>query len=235
MKARDAARHVSRLKRAAPAEGTSMLYVSLAVSGLLLVAANWAARGKHPVGGTVGAGMIAAVAPMCLMFTMPAVLLQAALLCVALLVLLVPERGRRLYVPASVVATLAAYANCTVSVVFTPSDLGTRAASLDFTSSASNSPHSAAVTGKGVLQMTTTPANLSFGGVAVGSSSAVKTVTLTNNTSGSLPIIGISLSGSAPGDRTARYPLRARTVTFRPGTLTAMRRHSPPNTVFDGV
>ena len=40
---------------------------------------------------------------------------------------------------------------------------------------------------------------------------------------------------TAPGDRTARYPLRARTVTFRPGTLTAMRRHSPPNTVFDGV
>lgn len=86
-----------------------MLYVSLVVSGLLLIAANWAVRGKHPVGGTIGACVVAVVGPMCLMFTMPAVLLQAGLLCVVLLVLFVPQRGRRLYLPASVFATLVVY------------------------------------------------------------------------------------------------------------------------------
>ncbi len=86
-----------------------MLYFSLVVSGLLLIAANWTARGRYPVGGTVGVSVVAVVAPMCLMTTLPVVVLQAVLLCVALLVLLIPGRGRRLYVPASVVATLVAY------------------------------------------------------------------------------------------------------------------------------
>ncbi|HVK13273.1 MAG TPA: hypothetical protein VM597_31255 [Gemmataceae bacterium] len=87
----------------------SMLYVSLVVSGLLLIAANLAVRGRHPVAGTIGACVIAVVGPAFLMLGLPAVLIQAVLLVAALPVLLVPGRGRRLYVPASVLATLAAY------------------------------------------------------------------------------------------------------------------------------
>lgn len=86
-----------------------MLYVSLAVSGLLLIAAKWAARGKHPVGGTFGAIVIAVIVVVCLPFTMPTVLLQAAHLTAALLALRVPGWGRRLFVPASLTATIAAY------------------------------------------------------------------------------------------------------------------------------
>ncbi len=86
-----------------------MLYISLVVSALLLIAVNCCARGRYPVAGTVGASVVAAVLPMCITLALPAVWLQAALLAVALFVLLVPNRGRRLYLPASVVATLVAY------------------------------------------------------------------------------------------------------------------------------
>jgi len=96
--------------------------------------------------------------------------------------------------------TLTAYATCTVSVVFTPAALGTRGASLVFSSSASNSPHRVALTGNGVQPVTASPATLSFGGVGVGSSSVAKTVTLTNNTSSAVSVIDVSLAGGAPSD-----------------------------------
>ncbi|MEO8500996.1 MAG: choice-of-anchor D domain-containing protein, partial [Vicinamibacteria bacterium] len=97
-------------------------------------------------------------------------------------------------------STLAAYATCTVSVVFTPSVLGTGSASLDFSSNASNSPHSIALTGKGVAPVTASPASLSFGGVIIGSTSLTKTITLTNSTSSSVSVIGVSSAGTAAAD-----------------------------------
>ncbi len=95
---------------------------------------------------------------------------------------------------------LAAYATCAVSVVFTPTLLGTRGASLEFNSNASNSPHSIPLTGKGVAPVSTSPATLSFGGVGVGSTSLAKTVTLTNNTSGPVSVMDVSMAGIAAAD-----------------------------------
>jgi hypothetical protein len=86
-----------------------MLVLSLIVSAVLLLAVNLAVRGKHQIAAPIGFCLTAVFAPMCIMITLPTVLLQAALLCAALLVLAIPHRGKRLYLPVSVAVTLIAY------------------------------------------------------------------------------------------------------------------------------
>ena len=91
--------------------------------------------------------------------------------------------------------SLAAGANCSITVVFTPTILGSDDSSLTITDSASNSPQTVSLTGKGLAQATATPATLSFGNEADGTSSAAKTVTLTNNLGTALAISSIATSG----------------------------------------
>jgi hypothetical protein len=86
-----------------------MLVLSLIVSAVLLIAVNIAVRGSHPVGATIVYSVTAVLAPLCVVAALPTVLLQAVLLCAALLLLLIPNRGKRLYLPVSVAVTLIAY------------------------------------------------------------------------------------------------------------------------------
>jgi hypothetical protein len=76
--------------------------------------------------------------------------------------------------------TLAAGASCVVTVTFTPTVTGSVSGALTVIDNASNSPQIASLTGTGAVPVTFTPTSLAFGNVAVGKTSAAKTVTLKN-------------------------------------------------------
>jgi hypothetical protein len=124
--------------------------------------------------------------------------------------------------------TLAAAAKCNVKITFTPTVLGTLTGALTFTDNAPNSPQTVALTGKGVLPATLTPATGTYPAQAVGTTSAAKTFTLTNNQTVSLNSIAISTTGDfAISARTCTTSLAAKgkctvSVTFTP-TATGTR------------
>jgi len=92
-------------------------------------------------------------------------------------------------------STLAAGKTCKVSVTFTPNALGKVAGTLSFTDSAPNSPQTVALSGTGVEPATLTPTKATYAKQKVGTTSAVKTFTLTNNQAVALTSIVISPSG----------------------------------------
>lgn len=83
-------------------------------------------------------------------------------------------------------SSLAAGGNCTVKVTFMPAVGGVTPGSLSISDSAPDSPQTVALTGNGSLPLTISPATLAFGTVNVGTTSASKTVTITNNESSTL-------------------------------------------------
>ena len=152
-------------------------------------------------------------------------------------------------------ATVAASANCTITVKFTPSASGSRTASLTIDDDAPGNPHSVALAGTGQVQPTATPsANmLTFVATVSGSSSASQMVTVTNNGGAALTITSITLTGTNPGDflstNTCGASLAASanctiTVTFKPTaggaraaavTLTDNAADSPQNVALTGT
>jgi hypothetical protein len=100
--------------------------------------------------------------------------------------------------------TLAAGSFCNILVTFTPVSAASFSATVVFTTNASTSPDSAAITGTGVSSgapaVTLSVSTLTFGNQAVGTPSAKQTVTLTNSGTASLLISSIGLTGTNPGD-----------------------------------
>jgi hypothetical protein len=94
-------------------------------------------------------------------------------------------------------ATLATGANCSISVSFSPTALGTRIGTLVITSDAANSPMSIPLVGTGVASpvVSLSKTVLSFAASGAANANLVQTVTLTN--SGSLPLnmTGITATG----------------------------------------
>jgi hypothetical protein len=90
---------------------------------------------------------------------------------------------------------LAKSASCTLSVTFTPSDTGAVKGSVAIATSGPGSPQIAAVSGTGAVPVTLAPTSLTFSGQAVGTTSAPKTVTLTNSSGGTLTISSLVASG----------------------------------------
>jgi hypothetical protein len=84
--------------------------------------------------------------------------------------------------------TLGPGKSCEIPVVFTPSALGSRTATLTVTDNASNSPQTVALTGTGTSPLTASPASWAFFIRDVGSTSAAKTITLTSHLHTSLPV-----------------------------------------------
>ena len=100
-------------------------------------------------------------------------------------------------------STVAAGANCAISVTFSPAlaDLGaTGQAALTISDNASNSPQSLPLGGNPILPVDLSPAALTFASQAVGTTSSPQPLTLTNNTSSTLTISGITISGANAGD-----------------------------------
>jgi hypothetical protein len=95
--------------------------------------------------------------------------------------------------------TLTASNSCTVSVTFTPTVIGVRNGTLTFNDDAANNPQTVALTGTGT-QLSLSPTSLNFGTVAVGTTSAAKSVTFTNVGTTPVTFTAISIAGTNPGD-----------------------------------
>jgi hypothetical protein len=91
--------------------------------------------------------------------------------------------------------SLEAKKKCTISVTFTPTATGTRTGQLSVSDSANNSPQTASLTGTGVVPAALTPASETYAKQAVGTTSAAKTFTLTNDQDVALTDIVISTTG----------------------------------------
>jgi hypothetical protein len=127
-------------------------------------------------------------------------------------------------------STLAAGANCTISVEFKPTAEGKQSATLTVVDGGGT--QTAALSGTGTA-VKFAPASLTFAGTAVGASSAPQTATMTNLGSTAITITSIVIGGADPSDfsetNTCGSSLAANsscsiTVTFIPnalGTLTA--------------
>ncbi len=120
-------------------------------------------------------------------------------------------------------ATLGAGSSCTVGLTFTPTVPGATTGSLTVSDGAPDSPQTVALTGTGTLPLTITPAALAFGTAAVGTTSASKTVTLTNNESTMLSFsfaasgnYAISAGGTTCGASLASKATCNLAVTFTP-------------------
>lgn len=96
--------------------------------------------------------------------------------------------------------TLTPGTNCSISVTFTPAALNTRTATLSIASNAGGSPHGVALSGNGVAApapaVALAPASLAFGNQTVGTTSAAKSITLTNSGNAALGISSIATTGS---------------------------------------
>jgi hypothetical protein len=125
-------------------------------------------------------------------------------------------------------AALAGKKSCNVSITFTPMALGTLTGTLTFTDNAANSPQTVALSGTGVLPATLAPATATYASQAVGTTSAAKTFTLTNNQTVALTGIAITTAGDfAVSATTCTTSLIAKgkctiSVTFTP-TVTGTR------------
>ena len=87
------------------------------------------------------------------------------------------------------IPTLGAGLSCTVALTLTPTALGAQpAGTLTVSFGASGSPLTVGLSGTGITPVSLTPSSLSFGSVPLGVPSATKTLTLTNNTTSSLPV-----------------------------------------------
>jgi uncharacterized protein len=99
-------------------------------------------------------------------------------------------------VSSSTCGTVAAGASCLINVVFAPTVLGTRTGTLTVTSTASaNTTLTAALTGRGVADVEASVSSLNFGSIDVGYSSAAQVVTITNYTTSTIALTGITMSG----------------------------------------
>ncbi len=119
-------------------------------------------------------------------------------------------------------ATLAGKKSCKVSITFTPMALGKLTGTLTFTDNAVNSPQTVPLAGTGVKPATLAPASAVYAQQNVGTTSAAKTFTLTNNQPVDLTGIAISTTGNfAVSATTCEASLIAKatctiSVTFSP-------------------
>jgi len=90
---------------------------------------------------------------------------------------------------------LAAAAKCTLAVTFSPSNTKAIKGAVAIATSDAGSPQIIDVTGTGALPVTLAPASLAFGTQAVGTTSAAKTVTLTNDSGAAVTISSLVASG----------------------------------------
>ncbi|MGO8790036.1 MAG: beta strand repeat-containing protein [Terriglobia bacterium] len=101
-------------------------------------------------------------------------------------------------------SSLAAGGNCTISVTFAPTSIGSRAASLNITDNSNNvaaSVQSVGLTGTGAsASVSLSPSSVAFGNQPVGVASASQSVTLTNTGNASLTLTSISVTGTNSGD-----------------------------------
>jgi hypothetical protein len=106
--------------------------------------------------------------------------------------------------PNSCTTLLPAGASCSLYVTFTPASAASFSATLQLTDNAAGSPQTSALTGAGTSPpapaVTFAPNPVVFAGQAIGVTSGITTVTLTNSGNATLSITGISITGTNPTD-----------------------------------
>jgi len=91
---------------------------------------------------------------------------------------------------------LAAVSSCVIGIDFQPTATGaTSGGEVAIHDNANNSPQVVTLSGAGVVPVAASPTILSFGNEAVGSTSAAKTITVTNNQSSSLSFTNLTFNG----------------------------------------
>jgi hypothetical protein len=107
-------------------------------------------------------------------------------------------------------STISVGSSCSTTVVFTPTALGTRWASLLITSNASNSPRALYLTGDGVgVAANLSVQSLAFGNQDIGSQGTASSIALTNTGIDALTITGITSSPDFPETNTCGSSLAA--------------------------
>jgi hypothetical protein len=123
-------------------------------------------------------------------------------------------------------SSVAAGANCTISVTFSPTTVGLLASTLQIKDGDPTSPQSVSLSGTGLAapDVSVSPTTLGFGDHKVGTSTP-KTVTLNNKGTGPLTISNMTITGTDAGDFTESNTCGASlaaaasckvTVTFKP-------------------
>jgi hypothetical protein len=118
--------------------------------------------------------------------------------------------------------SIAAGANCTLTLTFTPTAVGTRTGKVTIVDDAATSPQTIFLSGTGGLgQITLSQALLTFVAQAVATTSDAQTVTVTNIGEVSTTILSVAASGDFAQTNTCTDPLGANatctiTVTFTP-------------------
>ncbi len=92
-------------------------------------------------------------------------------------------------------ATIAAGATCQFTVTFTPNVLGAVNGAITIVDNAIPGTQVVSLTGTGAAPITFSPASLSFSSTAIGTTSAPKSVTLTNNSPSEFDLSSIATSG----------------------------------------
>jgi hypothetical protein len=92
--------------------------------------------------------------------------------------------------------SIAAGAQCTITVTFAPKTSGSQTGMVTISDSALNSPQTISLKGAGELPVALSPGTLAFGTETVGVTSAPKTETVTNNQKATLDITSIAISGA---------------------------------------
>jgi hypothetical protein len=96
-------------------------------------------------------------------------------------------------------SSLAAGANCTINVTFTPSQLGPRSGSIRITDNTAGSPHSFSLGGVGLTSgpnTTWSATSLTFAAQPVGATSPAQSITLSNYGTAALSIAGIAATAN---------------------------------------
>ncbi len=155
----------------------------------------------------------------------------------------------------SMPVTLKAGQSLPLNVTFTPNTSGAASGSLTITSTAANSPSLVSLKGTGMsssgpLDLTIAPASLNFGSVVVSHPSPAQTILVSNNSTGTVTVSNISVSGpfasagsSLPMTLTAgqNMPLN---ITFTPNgtgaasgslTVTSTAANSPSVASLTGI
>jgi len=98
-------------------------------------------------------------------------------------------------------SSVVAGGSCTISVTFTPTASGSRAATVTITDNAGDSSQTVSLTGTGTNSaVSLTPNSLVFGSQNLGTTSAPQSVTLNNSGNGALNVSGVAMTGANPGD-----------------------------------
>jgi len=97
-------------------------------------------------------------------------------------------------------ASLAAGAQCTVTVAFTPATVGGSAGTLVVADNAADSPQNVALTGSGTSpNLAISPFTRAFGSLTIGKLGPSQVVTVSNTGNGPLTISSVNVTGANPG------------------------------------